>query len=282
MRTRNQEAFMQGRHRIMIATNAFGMGIDKPDIRFVIHYQIPASLEAYYQESGRAGRDRADADCILLYLARDKQVQQFFLARHYPATEELNAIHAVFRKLAGHGPALSFSRLHAELKTLPASRLQIGLKLLKDAELISQDDNLDYHLAAQPVKPDALARLLEDYHDKNARDRAALEHMVFYAQTGFCRWKVMLEYFGEQVDWSHCGTCDNCLHPPEQELSPLHDGRTAPDEVIEGRDSLQVGDRVSLARYGEGLVAAVAGDKVTVDFPDSRSRTFLRDYVKRI
>ena len=93
-REASQDDFMSGRVRIMVATNAFGLGIDKPDIRFVVHYQIPGTLEAYYQESGRAGRDGEPARCILLYDTRDKRVQQFFLGGRYPDGEDVAQAYA--------------------------------------------------------------------------------------------------------------------------------------------------------------------------------------------
>lgn len=279
VRTPNQERFMNGDVRIMVATNAFGMGIDKRDIRCVIHYQLPANPEAYYQESGRAGRDGQDADCILLYYPKDKQVQQFFLARSYPGAEDLSVVYAALQELAQTHPRVTFARVHEALGQISDNKLHVALKLLKDGRLIAQDDRLSWRVLKQRAKAHELAHLVDGYRDKSARDHEALERMVFYAQTGFCRWKVLLDYFGEAAPWEHCGSCDNCLRPPEQALSPAH---TRPHAPPTGRAApgLAAGSAVKVARYGEGRVVSTAGDKVTIVFPNSETRTFLRDYVQ--
>lgn len=87
-----QEAFMHGEQKVMIATKAFGLGIDKPDIRFVYHFEFPDSVETYFQEAGRAGRDGLPSRAILLYRLEDKRLQSFFLAGRYPKDEDINAI----------------------------------------------------------------------------------------------------------------------------------------------------------------------------------------------
>ena len=89
-----QEAFMAGEVPVIIATNAFGMGIDKPDIRFVVHYNMPGTLEAYYQEAGRAGRDGGESDCRLLFAAQDRGIQEFFIDNRYPSRDAVKKVHA--------------------------------------------------------------------------------------------------------------------------------------------------------------------------------------------
>ncbi len=104
-RERVQQEFMRGEHKVMIATKAFGLGIDKPDIRFVFHFEFPDSLETYYQEAGRGGRDGAPAHAVLLYRLEDKRIQSFFLAGRYPKAEELRHVYSTLADVTQPRPA---------------------------------------------------------------------------------------------------------------------------------------------------------------------------------
>jgi ATP-dependent DNA helicase RecQ len=281
-RRENQDKFMNGDCRMMVATNAFGMGIDKPDIRFVIHSHIPANLEVYYQESGRAGRDGETAICTLLYLAADKRLQQFFLARRFPDADDFKSVYAVFRDLP-RGDVIDFKQLRETLPQIASSRLQVVLKRLADAGYVEHAADLNYALRDDDVRPRSLIELATNYITKNDNDHRALEQAVFYAQTGYCRWKVLLDYFGEDTEWEKCGTCDNCQNPPEKNLSVRDQPVTAsfaPAVQSGRRATLKAGDPVRVRKYGEGLVEHAIGEKVGIRFPDGSVRVFLGSKVE--
>ena len=279
-RKTNQDLFMVGEKRVMVATNAFGMGIDKPDTRFVIHLQLPANLEAYYQESGRAGRDGDDANCTLLYFRDDKRLQQFFLVKHYPSSNDLKMIYELVRGMAGEGK-LTSAAIEAAVDELASSKLKVCLKLLKDGKLLRQNRKLEYLVSSAEPGAALFEELAGLYAQKQERDRTALEQMVSYAVSGFCRWKVLLDYFNDEVDgFEKCCKCDNCLNPPAVAEIEIRDDEF--DTGAKGRESaplFEPGARVKVPKFDEGTVMSVAADQVTISFPDQSTRTLLADFV---
>ncbi|MBC7979606.1 MAG: ATP-dependent DNA helicase RecQ [Armatimonadetes bacterium] len=215
-RERAQEVFIKRQVDIAVATNAFGMGIDRGDVRFVIHYEIPGSVEAYYQEAGRAGRDGEAAVCELLFNYADTRTQEFFIDGANPSSKVIRQIyqyllndadgnHEVFRTLEEIAE-------NAEVKNSMA--VGSALTMLAKGGFIERFDVQGRRMrGTRLLKPDLLTRnlVLDEgaIEEKDGRDREKLKGMVEMCYARTCRQQWILNYFGEE-DATTCGNCDVC------------------------------------------------------------------------
>jgi len=251
-----QQTFMDDSADVVVATNAFGMGIDKANIRFVIHYDLPGTLEAYYQEVGRAGRDGRSARCLLFFRPEDRGIQAFFLGGSYPTQRRLEEIWDIVRAVAlrKQSPSIALRDL----------ALAVSLDVPRLKALIEPLVAMGYlHLAGHTLtirRPECSAQdLLLDlsaYEQRREYDQSKLRMMEQYAQTTGCRREFILNYFGERYAHPNCGGCDNCLK-----------GRTGDDRVEQITFAFSLGDKVRHEVWQDGVVQRVSQDVVTVLFP---------------
>lgn len=217
-----QQDFMTNAYEILVATKAFGLGIDKPDVRFVVHYTFPDSVESYYQEAGRAGRDGKKAVTALLYRLEDKRIHSYFLGGKYPTRADAAHLYQTVLQLSQE------SKVELKLENI---KLAAGLPLNKTRVLLSYLEKEGIVKRSKGIKllktfdsAESFETFLHHYDERLNADKDRISHIMKYGQTTECRAKFFRDYFSE-AEGKPCKRCDNCrgkfLAPKPVEMSAV-------------------------------------------------------------
>jgi len=270
-RERAQEVFIARKADVAVATNAFGMGIDRADVRFVIHYEVPGSVEAYYQEAGRAGRDGESAVCELLFNYADTRTQEFFIEGANPTAAVIRSIYHYLLSEADKDyevhRTLEDIAEQADVKNSMAAGS--ALTVLARTGYIERFDVPGRRMrGTRLLKPEVLARQVKldeaAIEEKDRRDREKLKAMVEMCYSRTCRQRWILSYFGEEGE-GDCGCCDMCReHGSGETRAPSTQEQTIVRKALSGvaRMSRRGADGCWEGRYGRGrIVQMLSGSR---------------------
>ena len=252
-RERVQQAFMDDELAVIVATTAFGMGVDKPNVRFVLHHDVPDALDAYHQELGRAGRDGEPARALLFYRPEDLRLRRFFAATGKVTADDVELVAEAIEDAA---EPLDLAEL-GETTGLSDAKLATATGRLDDVGAVDVLATGEVSASDRVGEVDAVEEAAAAEERRREFERSRLEMMRAYAEARDCRRGFLLNYFGERFE-PPCGNCDNCE-------AGLVAGST--------REPFPLGARVAHAEWGDGAVQRYEGDKMVVLFDDVGYKT---------
>ena len=202
----------------MVATSAFGLGIDKPDIRYIVHYPSPASLEQYVQEAGRAGRDGQKANCILLYDEDDRAIHEALLQKSRVRPDQLYKLGRALAAWAGEGRTPNLEALALSAGQGPRVTAAL-LAVLEEASLVALAEEKTISILEPAESVEERSRSLAgQFETLRTQDGRRMDSLSEYALTDECRAMLLRRYFGDE-EGSPCGLCDVCRGRPERPSS---------------------------------------------------------------
>jgi ATP-dependent DNA helicase RecQ len=200
-----QDRFMSGNAEVIVATNAFGMGIDKADIRFVYHYDVSESLDAYYQEIGRAGRDGERAEAVLFFRQEDLGSAKFRAGEGKLEAEQVEQVAEVIADQEGPVEPEEI----AEQANLSERKLASAIQRLEDVGAVDVLPTGEVKLAEDADVTNCAEAAVAEQERRREKNGERLRQMQEYADTGACRREHLLRYFGDEFS-GPCNNCDNC------------------------------------------------------------------------
>jgi ATP-dependent DNA helicase RecQ len=270
-RERIHQQFLDDELDVVVATTAFGMGIDKPNVCFVLHADVPESLDSYYQEIGRAGRDGDPAIATLHYRSEDLGLRRFF-ASHTPDEDSLLAVLTVLREADAPMPKQAL----AEQSAFPARRVTGLLNQLQETGAVKLGKR-GVRLTSKAGLDAVVERAVELAEARQRMDNSRVEMIRGFAETDGCRRQFLLSYFGEDLP-EPCGNCDTC-HDGSAYPEP-DDGGAGADAGSSGAEAFPLNSSVTHSEWGPGLVMRHEDDVITVLFEQVGYKTLSRTAVQ--
>ena len=273
-RERIHEEFLDDQLDVVVATTAFGMGINKPNVRFVVHADIPESLDAYYQEIGRSGRDGKPAAATLYYREEDLGLRKFF-GTHSPDPDSLLAVLKILKAAGAPAPKSAL----AELTGFPVRRLTGLVNQLEEAGAVTTGKR-GIRLASKAKLSALVARAVELAGARHRVDQSRLSMMRAYAETDSCRRQFLLGYFGEELS-EPCGNCDVCAAASKtgNGVHSTKEERGSDEQRAGESDPFPLQSAVIHKEWGPGLVMRHEDDVITVLFEQEGYKTLSRSAV---